>query len=330
MTTCRGESQRPYRPLFLVGDTPKMLALYTTIRQIAPSDATVLIRGEPGTGKGLVAAAIHLASPRAHETFTEVSCATLDEELLDRMLFGSEDAAFDDASAIRNPCALATSGGTLFLDEVDALPASLQIKLLRLLQTHELPQLGNSGTSRCRVRVIAATRHHLDAAVERGDFRRDLYYRINVIPIVVPPLRERRGDIVRLANYYLEQFSRKLGKLVTHISPAALGVLQAYEWPGNVRELVSCLHYAVLLSSNAVVSESDLPPTFRQCLNFPADEGESLETAIEKLQRRMIIAALARSQGNVVAAAQRLGISSRKLRYTMKKLAVGSFKNQTK
>jgi Nif-specific regulatory protein len=311
-----------------VGDTPKMLALHTTIRQIAPSDATVLIRGEPGTGKGLVAAAIHLASQRAHAPFTEVSCSTLGEELLDRLLFGGEDVAFGDAPDDLHQCVRTTSGGTLFLDEIDALPAGLQVKLLRLLQHHEFPQLGNRETSRADVRVIAATCLDIEAAIERGDFRRDLYYRINVLPVVVPPLRERREDIVRLAYYYLEQFSRKLGKLVTQISPAALGVMQAYEWPGNVRELVSCLHYAVLLSSNSVIGEADLPPTLRQFLNYWKEESDSLETAIEKVQRRMISAALARSDGNVVAAARGLGISSRKLRYTMKKLAFASHKKQ--
>ena len=196
------------------------------------------------------------------------------------------------------------------------------MKLLRLLQEHEYERLGSHDTSRANVRVIGATSQDLEPGIEQGSFRGDLYYRVNVIPIVLPPLRERRSDILPLVEHFLAQYSQKLGKPVTEITPAALDVLETHDWPGNVRELESCLKYAILLASNGVIHESDLPPTLRKPASRWDAEVGSLKTTVEQVQRDMISVALAQSAGNVTAAAGRLGITPRKLRYKMKKLAV--------
>lgn len=329
MIISREASQQPFRPLGIVGNAPPMLSLYLTIRQIALSDATVLIRGEPGTGKRLVASAIHSTSRRAQGPFVEVHCATLGEDLLERKLFGYEEETLPGALPGRASCIQEAEGGTLFLDEIGALSPQSQVKLLRVLQEHEYERLGGSQPVRADVRVIAATSQELEAGADRGGFREDLYYRINVIPILLPPLRERRIDIVPLVAHFLAKYSQKLGKRVTQINPAAIDLLCSHRWPGNVRELESCIEYAILLTSDGVIRERDLPPTLRTPESPRTAEDSSLKTTVEQVQRDMITVALKHTDGNVTAAAEQLGITPRVLRYKIKRLGIACSLAQT-
>ncbi len=322
MSPNREAFEEPLRPPNIVGNAPEMRRLYLTIRQIAPSNATVLIRGEPGTGKGLVASAIHSTSRRAQGPFVEFHCAMLGEDLLERKLFGYEEEASSGALSGRAGCIQEAEGGTLFLEEIGALSPRAQVKLLRILQEREYERLGGSETTRADVRVIAATSQDLEAAAEQGSFREDLYYRINVIPIFLPPLRERQGDILPLVAHFLAECSQKIGKRVTEISPAAIDVLWAHRWPGNVRELGNCVEYAVLLTSDGVIRECNLPPTLRTPQSGRTTEDGSRKTTVEQVERDMITVALKHTTGNVTAAAEQLGITPRVLRYRIKRLGI--------
>lgn len=328
MSTRRDASHEPFRPPDVVGNAPQTRSLRLTIRQIAPSDATVLIRGEPGTGKTLAASAIHFASRRAQGPFVEVHCAAIGEDLLDRKLFGYDAAAFPGALSGRPGCIQEAAGGTLFLGEVGALSPGAQVKLLRVLQEHEYERLGSTETARADVRIIAATSQDVEAAAERRGLREDLYYRINVIPIFLPPLRERQADILPLVAHFLAEYSRRLGKRVTQLSPAAVDLLWAHGWPGNVRELENCVEYAVLLSSDGVIRESDLPPTLRTPESGRTAEDGSLKTTVEQVERDMIAVALKHTDGNVTAAAERLGITPRVLRYKIKRMGISHQRQQ--
>jgi len=299
-----------------------MCSLYFTIRQIALSDATVLIRGEPGTGKTLVASAVHATSPRARGPFVEAHCIALDADLLDRKLFGYVEGTGAERLLHRAGHLEEAEGGTLFLHDIGALSSMAQVKLLRVLQEHEYERRGSNETVKADVRVIAATSQDLEAAVEQGRFREDLYYRINVIPIQLPSLRERPGDILPLVAHFVTQYSRKLGKRVTQISPAAIDLLLAHRWPGNVRELESCVEYAMLLTTDGIIRDSDLPPTLGSPESRKTIEDGSLKRSVDQMQREMIVVALKHSDGNVTAAAELLGITSRVLRYRIKRLGI--------
>ena len=220
------------------------------IHQVAASDTTVLIRGESGTGKELVASAIHYTSPRAKKPFVKVNCAALNENLLESELFGHEKGAFTGASVRRAGRLEEAEGGTLFLDEIGDFSPAIQVKLLRVLQEREFERVGSNQTLKANVRIIAATNQDLEARSSEGQFRQDLYYRINVFPIMLPPLRERKDDILLLADHFVAKYAKKMGKDVRRISTPAINMMLAYHWPGNVRELENCIEYAVLLSND--------------------------------------------------------------------------------
>jgi len=302
----------------IIGDSGRMQEVLSLVRRVAPSDATVLIRGESGTGKELIARALHYASPRAAGPLVKVNCAALAESLLEAELFGHEKGAFTGAVASRKGRFELADGGSIFLDEIGDLPPHLQVKLLRVLQEREFERVGSSRPIKVDVRLLAATHRNLEALVREGRFREDLYYRINVVTIVLPPLRERREDLPPLIEHFLRAFAGKNGKTVRGLTREAREALLRYDYPGNIRELENLMERAVVLTRDDVIGVEDLPLT----LETPppgGGEGAGLIAAVEGLERRMIREALAKADGTQTRAAELLGISERVLRYKLRK-----------
>jgi len=298
-------------PTRLVGDDKRMREVYAQVAQVARSAATVLVRGESGTGKELVAEAIHESSDRNGKPFVKVNCAALPESILESELFGHERGAFTGAITARKGRFELAEGGTIFLDEVGDFSPATQVKLLRVLQEREFERLGGSKTIRVDIRVLAATNRDLEALTKVGLFREDLYYRLNVFEITMPPLRERRSDILLLANHFVEKYSRQNGKNVRRISTPAIDMLMAYHWPGNVRELENCIERAVLLTTDDVIRAHHLPPTLQTAETTGTAHPGTLQAAIEGLERELIVDALKQHRGNKAAAARSLGLTER-------------------
>jgi two-component system NtrC family response regulator len=290
----------------------------SVVRRVAASDATVLIRGESGTGKELIAKALHYASPRAASALVKVNCAALAESLLEAELFGHEKGAFTGAVAARKGRFELADGGSLFLDEIGDLPPHLQVKLLRVLQEREFERVGSSRPIKVDVRLLAATHRSLETLVREGRFRDDLYYRINVVTIQLPPLRERRDDLPLLIDHFLRAFADKNGKRLRGLTREAREALLRYDYPGNVRELENLIERAVVLTRDDVVGLADLPLTLDPQAAGP-ETGPGLVAAVEGLERRMIREALAKADGIQTRAAELLGIGERVLRYKLKK-----------
>ncbi len=311
-----------FRPENMIGSSDLMRSVYRQIQQVAGSQVTVLLRGESGTGKELVATAIHYASDRCDRPFVRVNCAALNEHLLESELFGHEKGAFTGAVQLRRGRIEEAEGGTLFLDEIGDFSPATQVKLLRVLQEREYQRVGSSHTRNADIRIIAATNRDLEAMVDDGTFRLDLYYRINVFPIVLPPLRERRDDILALANHILARCSQRLDKPIERISTTAITMLTAYHWPGNVRELENCIEYAVLVARGGVIDGRDLPATLQMPDATLPDGGISLKDMIDALQRDAIVEALKRHDGVVTRAARDLGITARMVHYKIDTLKI--------
>jgi Nif-specific regulatory protein len=311
-----------FRPENIIGNSGAMREVYLRIHQVATANTTVLIRGESGTGKELVASAIHYSSQRAQKPFVKLNCAALNESLLESELFGHEKGAFTGALHSRIGRIGEAEGGTLFLDEIGDFSPTIQVKLLRVLQEHEFERVGDNKTCKADIRVIAATNRDLEATIETGTFRQDLYYRINVFPIFLPPLRERKDDILLLADHFVTKYSRNMGKEIKRISTPAINMMFAYHWPGNVRELENCIEYAILLSSDGVIHAHNLPPTLQMPDVSNVELAGSLKTRVNLLEKDMISDSLKSSQGNVTAAAHQLGITPRMVRYKMRKLGI--------
>lgn len=320
----RSALEERFRPENIIGNSNAMRDVYLRIHQVSGTETTVLIRGESGTGKELVASAVHYSSPRAQKPFVKVNCAALSENLLESELFGHEKGAFTGALYTRIGRLEEAEGGTLFLDEIGDFSPAIQVKLLRVLQEREYERVGSNKTVKADVRIIAATNQDLETRVESGLFRKDLYYRINVFPIFLPPLRERRDDILLLADHFVAKYAKKMGKDVRRISTPAINMMFAYHWPGNVRELENCIEYAVLLSSDGVIHGHNLPPTLQMPEIADIAQLGSLEARVDLLEKDMIIDALKCSHGNVSAAARQLGITPRMVRYKIKKLGIDS------
>ena len=319
----RSQLEDVYRPENIIGASGAMREVYRAIQQVAGSaDTTVLIRGESGTGKELVAHAIHYSSSRRAGAFVKVNCAALSENLLESELFGHEKGAFTGAIAARAGRIEEADGGTLFLDEIGEFSLATQVKLLRFLQEKEFERVGANRTRKANVRVVVATSRDLEAAVEAGRFRQDLYYRINVFPIFLPPLRERRGDVLLLADFFVEKYARKLGKDVRRITTPAINMMVAYHWPGNVRELENCIERAVLLSSDGVIHGHHLPPTLQTSDASDTIGAGTLREQVELFERDVIVDALKRCDGSVNAAARDLGSTPRIVRYKTANLAI--------
>ncbi len=297
----------------LIGTSAAMRAIHELIAQVAPSDATVLISGESGTGKELVAAEIHKASKRSTGPLIKVNCSALPESVIESELFGHEKGSFTGAIGLRKGRFELADGGTLFLDEIGELSTAIQVKLLRVLQEREIERIGGSETIKVDVRLIAATNRNLEAEIKAGRFREDLYYRLYVFPILVPPLRERKSDIILLADHFAEKYSRKNDKPIKRISSPAIDLFTSYHWPGNVRELENCIERAVILSTDMVIHSYHLPPSLQSAQSTHTEPTTTLEAALSRLEKELIVEALKISSGNMASAARRLGITERQI-----------------
>lgn len=310
----------------LIGNSSAMRRVYAQIRQVAPSDATVLIRGATGTGKELVARAIVRLSARADRPFVAINCAALPEALVESELFGHEKGAFTGAVARRIGRAEEADGGTLFLDEVGDLTPQTQVKLLRFLQERTFARVGSNKTLRADVRFIAATSRDIEALIREGRFRADLYYRLNLFPIHLPALAQRRGDITLLAEHFVAAANLKYRKRVTRLSTTAINMLVAYHWPGNVRELENCIERAVLTSTDGAIHGYNLPASLQtgeSAGNALLPQGHApLPVMVASYARELIVDALKRSHGNLSAAGRALGVSPRMMNYNVKRYGI--------
>ncbi len=307
------------RPERIVGNSKAILEVFEMIQQVSTSDTTVLIRGESGTGKELIADAIHRNSDRSDGPLVKVNCGALPESLVESELFGHEEGAFTGAKETREGRFEVADGGTIFLDEVGDIPPPLQVKLLRVLEEGTFERVGGSSTRRVDVRVLAATNRDLEEQLEAGTFREDLYYRLNVFPIHVPSLRERKSDVLLLADHFVERYAEKNNREIHRISTPAIDMLHAYHWPGNVRELENCIERAVLLSTDGVIHGHHLPPSLQTAEATDTEFEGDLESAVSSLERELVIDALKTTRGNQAAAARKLGITDRKLRLRVDK-----------
>ncbi len=318
----QSELREKFRPSNIVGNSKVMRAVYDLISQVSPSEATVLVRGESGTGKELVAHAIHYNSPRADKPFVKVNCGALPESVVESELFGHERGAFTGAIATRKGRFELAHAGTIFLDEIGDLSPTTQIKLLRVLQEKEFERVGGSTTLKIDVRIIAATNRDLETLIAESLFRSDLYYRLNVFPIHVPPLRERKTDIPLLADYFIEKYSRANDKPVLRIATPAIDMLMSYHWPGNVRELENCIERAVLLSSDQVIHSHHLPPTLQTAEASGTAHFGTLDSTLTTVERDLIVDALKAAGGNKAKAARALGLTERIMGLRVRKYGI--------
>jgi two-component system response regulator HydG len=308
----------------IIGKSTKMKELFELLSQVAPTDATVLILGESGTGKELVANALHHNSARSGAPFIKVACAALPETLLESELFGHERGAFTGAVARREGRFQAAHGGSIFLDEVGEMSAATQAKLLRVLQEKEFEPLGSSRTIKVDVRVIAATNKDLAGEVREGRFREDLYYRLNVVPVLLPPLRERKEDIPALALHFFSIYREKNRKELKEISGKALDLFIRYDWPGNIRELENCIERSVIMARGEVVAPADLPPHIQALAQEKQDQNISFPAGISlaEVEKALILKTLEDTGGNRSRAAEILGINRRTLQIKLKEYGV--------
>jgi two-component system, NtrC family, response regulator AtoC len=323
----------------IIGDSAPLREVLEKVEQVAPTNSTVLLRGETGTGKEVVAHAIHINSPREEKPFVRVNCAALAPGVLESELFGHEKGSFTGALARRPGRFELADGGTLFLDEVGDLPMEVQIKLLRTLQEREFERVGGAETIKVDVRLISATNRNLETMIEEGEFRKDLYYRLNVFPIHLPPLRDRPDDLAPLVSHFIAKFSRQMGVVASPASSEALSKLREYAWPGNVRELENIIERAMILSKGTPLNATHLDFGRRVSTQAPtvsaapaptpthgtgpqpvlADDGKSLAERLLDSERKEIIAAVEKSRGNIASAARTLGINRSTLYYRLRK-----------
>ncbi|HYF01593.1 MAG TPA: nif-specific transcriptional activator NifA [Planctomycetota bacterium] len=311
-----------FRPANIIGNSKQMGDVYDQIAQVCRSNTTVLIRGESGTGKELVAHAIHYNSPRAEKPFVRVNCAALPETLVESELFGHEKGAFTGALNARQGRFELAHGGTIFLDEIGDFSPATQVKLLRVLQEREFERVGGSQSIKVDVRVVAATNRNLEEMIAEGKFRQDLYYRLNVFSIHLPALRERKTDILLLADYFVEKYSKQHHKSVKRISTPAIDMLMAYHWPGNVRELENCIERSVLVSEDEVIHGYHLPPSLQTAEASGTVTSGPLQATLDNVEREMIVEALKTHRGNMAKAARALGITERLMGLRVKKHGV--------
>ncbi len=298
-------------PTNIIGNSRSMQKVYQLISQVAKSNSTILIRGDSGTGKELVANAIHHSSLRIDNPFVKVNCAALPESIIESELFGHEKGAFTGALNQRKGRFELADNGTIFLDEIGDLSPHLQVKMLRVLQEKEFERVGGTATIKINVRVIAATNRNLEKLITEDKFREDLYYRLNVFPIHIPPLKERKADISLLADFFIEKYNKINAKAVKRISTPAIDMLMKYHWPGNVRELENCIERAVLLSTDDVIHSHHLPPTLQTAEESGTVFSGTLSDRLESLERELIMDALKTTNGNMSKAAMLLGLTDR-------------------
>jgi Nif-specific regulatory protein len=318
----RGELENKYRINNLIGSSSRMREVFQMISQVSKSNATVLIRGESGTGKELVANSIHYNSHRAKMPFVKVNCAALPANLIESELFGHEKGSFTGAIKQKLGKFEIAHKGTIFLDEIGSINMDVQATLLRVLQEKEFERVGGHKTIKADVRVVAATNKNLEQAVEDETFRSDLYYRLNVFPIYMPPLRERKTDILLLADFFLEKYAKENAKDIRRFSTPAIDMLMSYHWPGNVRELENCIERAILLCEEGVIHSFHLPPTLQTGMTSDTLPSMSFDEAVANLEKEMIIDALKNTQGNITQAAKMLKTTVRIFAYKSQKYGI--------
>jgi Nif-specific regulatory protein len=321
-THLRQELKERYDFSSIIGSSGPVRQMYEQMAQVAATNTTVLIRGESGTGKEMVAHAIHYNSPRANKPFVKVSCAALPDSLIESELFGYEKGAFTGAEQRKKGRFELAEGGTLFLDEIGDINLATQVKLLRVLQEREFERLGSTETIKVNVRMVAATNKDMERAIAAGTFREDLYYRLNVFAIFVPPLRERKADLLLLVDHFLEKFSREHRKSIKRISTPAIDMLMSYHWPGNVRELENTLERAVLMCDSQVIHGHHLPPSLQTAEASGTVTRVSLSDAVAGFEKDLIQDALKTTRGNRAKAARLLDTTERVLNYKVRKYGV--------
>ncbi len=310
-TRLKQELDERYAPEKIIGNSQVMQQLYDMIAQVSKSDATVMIRGESGTGKELVAQEIHDNSLRKNMPFVKVNCAALSESVIESEFFGHEKGAFTGAHTARKGRFELADRGTIFLDEIGELSPAMQVKLLRVLQEKEFERVGGMKTIKVNVRIIAATNRNLEQEVESGMFRDDLYYRLNVFPLHIPALRERKSDIMLLCDHFIDKYNKKNHSSIKRVTSNAIDLLMMYHWPGNVRELENCIERSVLLSRDNVIHGYHLPPSLQSAESSHTTFTSSLQSALDALEFELIADALKNARGNRAKAARNLGISER-------------------
>ncbi len=320
----REELRERYDFSHMVGSSGGMRQVYEQIGRVSATNTTVLIRGESGTGKELVARAIHYNSPRAKKPFVKVSCSALPDTLIESELFGYEKGAFTGAQSRKPGRFESAEGGSLLLDEIGDLNPAIQVKLLRVVQEREFERLGSTQTIKANVRLIAATNRNLEKAIAEGTFREDLFYRLNVYTIFIPPLRERKPDVMALADYFLEKYTKEHGKKIRRISTPAIDMLMSYHWPGNVRELENAIERAVLVCDGNVIHGHHLPPTLQTAEASGTLVKVSLSAAVASYEKDLIQDALKSTRGNCSRASRLLSTTERILNYKVKKYGIDS------
>jgi len=329
----REELQERYHPSNIIGDSPAMRTVYHLVEKVSKTKATVLILGESGVGKELVASAIHYASAASTGPFVRFNCAALPEALAESELFGHEKGAFTGATEVRKGRFEDANGGTIFLDEVGELSLALQAKLLRILQERTFERVGGNRTIKVELRILAATNRNLEALVAAGKFREDLFYRLNVFPITIPPLRDRGADVLTLADVFLARSAREAGKTIQGISTPALNLLMAHPWPGNVRELENCIERAVILTDEEFVHAHHLPPSLHASeAGLPESPepapvsglspGTTLEAHLASIEKGFLVRTLEETRGNMAESARRLGLTKRMMLLRVEKFGL--------
>ena len=317
--TLRGELRNRIMPDKIKGNSSKMNEVFSLIESVATTDATVLIRGESGVGKELVADAIHYNSLRKGKPFIKVNCAALPESLIESELFGHEKGSFTGATVQRIGRFEAANGGTIFLDEFGDIPASTQVKLLRVLQEREIERVGSTKPIKVDVRILCATNRNLEDLISKDQFREDLYYRINVFPVYIPSLRDRINDIPVLTYFFIDKFNKRHGKNIKRITASAIDTLMVYHWPGNIRELENCIERACILSSDQVIRTHNLPASLQTAASTETMQSGTLDTILDKMEKQIIMDALISCKGNSAKASEHLGITERMMGIRIKK-----------
>ncbi len=310
----------------IIGNSSKMRDVFSLVEMVAPTNSTVLIRGESGIGKELIADAIHNSSKRKNKNLIKVNCSALPDSLIESELFGHEKGAFTGADQMRKGRFEMANGGTIFLDEIGDLPLATQVKLLRVLQERQFERLGGTETISIDVRIVCATNCNLEQLIEDGKFREDLFYRINVFPIFIPSLRERRNDIPLLVDHFIQKFNKKNKANIRRITTGAIDMLMVYRWPGNVRELENVIERACILSRDNVVHSYHLPPTLQTADSTATGSHEGMTGVIERLEKQLIIEALITTKGNITKAAEQLKITERMLGTRIKKYRIDAWR----
>jgi Nif-specific regulatory protein len=321
-TKLQNELKERIRSAGIIGNSGKMQMVFDLIDRVAPTNSTVLIRGESGVGKELIADAVHYGSLRENKPFIKVNCAALPDSLIESELFGHERGAFTGANIMRKGRFEAAEGGTIFLDEIGDLPATTQIKLLRILQEREFERVGSTNSIKIDVRVICATNRNLEELISKNLFREDLYYRINVFPVFIPPLRERLNDIPGLADHFIAKFNKNQNKTIKRVSSSAIDMLMVYHWPGNIRELENCIERACILSNDNVIRSGNLPPTLQTAVSSKTKSEGTLDAVVSRVEKQMLLDCLISTKGNLVKAAKILGITERMMGIRIKKYEI--------